>query len=254
MLGRHRDEAWTFRSVILQLIRPEARSAADPPGELLHGGLLFGTCMMLMFIGQVPIKHMLALLGIAVAAFAVLLVLARRSRIAAALGHLGSRSRNHGSEDPDANYQVNNAKIAIVHGGMLPNGPGTGVSRNFMPHPYSDMIYAFIIDEYGSILGGLGLLLLYLILLFRAIRIATNVENVSVRCSRWASPEPRAAGLGEHGRRREPRAGHRPTAALGEHGRHLHLVHLPVLGILLSVSRSVYDEEPAPTSERVKQR
>ena len=53
------------------------------------------------------------------------------------------------------------------------NGPGSGQSRNFLPHPYSDMIYAFIIEEYGSILGGLGLLLLYLILLFRTVRIAS---------------------------------------------------------------------------------
>ena len=77
-------------------------------------------------------------------------------------------------EDHDANYQVEHAKIAIASGGFLPNGPGSGTSRNFLPHPYSDMIYAFIIEEYGSILGGLGLLLLYLILLFRAVRIAST--------------------------------------------------------------------------------
>jgi len=64
-----------------------------------------------------------------------------------------------------------------VSGGLLPNGPGTGTSRNFMPHPESDMIYAFIIEEYGSIIGGLGLLLLYLILLFRAMRVCNKVEK-----------------------------------------------------------------------------
>ena len=48
--------------------------------------------------------------------------------------------------------------IAITHGGLLPNGPGSGTSRNTMPHPESDMIYAFIIEEYGSIIGGIGLL------------------------------------------------------------------------------------------------
>ena len=72
---------------------------------------------------------------------------------------------------------MNNAKIAIVSGGFLPNGPGTATSRNFMPHPESDMIFAFIIEEYGSIIGGLGIMLLYLILLFRAMRIARKCEK-----------------------------------------------------------------------------
>jgi cell division protein FtsW len=87
------------------------------------------------------------------------------------------RIESFGVEDHDANYQVEHAKIAIASGGFLPNGPGSGTSRNFLPHPYSDMIYAFIIEEYGSILGGLGLLLLYLILLFRAARIAGQCEK-----------------------------------------------------------------------------
>ena len=78
-----------------------------------------------------------------------------------------SRIESFGVEDHNANYQVEHAKIAIASGGFLPNGPGSGTSRNFLPHPYSDMIYAFIIEEYGSILGGLGLLLLYLILMFQ---------------------------------------------------------------------------------------
>ncbi|MFN9324865.1 MAG: FtsW/RodA/SpoVE family cell cycle protein, partial [Flavobacteriales bacterium] len=83
-----------------------------------------------------------------------------------------------GTQDSDANYQVEHAKIAIATGGLLPNGPGSGASRNWLPHPYSDMIYAFIVEEYGSIIGGLGLLMLYLILLFRAVRIAGCCEKL----------------------------------------------------------------------------
>ncbi|MCB0813422.1 MAG: FtsW/RodA/SpoVE family cell cycle protein, partial [Flavobacteriales bacterium] len=82
-----------------------------------------------------------------------------------------------GVDDHEANYQVEHAKIAIASGGVLPNGPGTGASRNFLPHPYSDMIYAFIVEEYGSILGGLGLLLLYTILLHRAVHIAKRCDK-----------------------------------------------------------------------------
>ncbi|MBK9195999.1 MAG: FtsW/RodA/SpoVE family cell cycle protein [Flavobacteriales bacterium] len=73
---------------------------------------------------------------------------------------------------------MEHAAIAIANGGMLPsNGPGGGESRNHLPHPYSDMIYAFIIEEYGSILGGIGLLLLYLILMRRSIKLAAKCEK-----------------------------------------------------------------------------
>ena len=121
---------------------------------------------------------MLAVMGIAISAFGVLLLLSKANpQLLPRLQTWQSRMMNHGGDDSDANYQVNKAKIAIVHGGLLPNGPGTGTSRNFMPHPESDMIYAFIIEEYGSVVGGLGLLLLYLILLSRGMRIANRCEK-----------------------------------------------------------------------------
>ena len=67
--------------------------------------------------------------------------------------------------------------MAIYNGGLLPKGPGTGLSRNYLAHPYSDMIYAFIIEEYGALLGGVGVMLLYLILLYRSIRIAIRTPR-----------------------------------------------------------------------------
>ena len=72
----------------------------------------------------------------------------------------------------DSKYQIELAQYAIYEGGIIPKGPGSGTSRNFLPHPYSDMIYAFIIEEYGSILGGALVMLMYVIFLFRVIRIS----------------------------------------------------------------------------------
>ena len=179
VLGRQREEPWSFKEVIMKLILPVgAVCGFILPANFSTAALLFGTCMIIMFIGQVPIKHMLAVGGIAVGAFAILLLLAKANpELLPRLQTWQARVSNHGGDDRDANYQVNNAKIAIVHGGLLPNGPGTGTSRNFMPHPESDMIYAFIIEEYGSVIGGLGLLLLYLILLSRAMRMANRCEK-----------------------------------------------------------------------------
>lgn len=179
VLGRPREEPWTFREMLLKLILPVgAVCGFILPANFSTAALLFVTCMIVMFIGQVPVRHMLAVVGIAVGTFGILLLLTKANpELLPRLQTWQSRLTNHGGDDRDANYQVNNAKIAIVHGGFLPNGPGTGTSRNFMPHPESDMIYAFIIEEYGSVIGGLGLLLLYLILLSRAMRIANRCEK-----------------------------------------------------------------------------
>jgi len=73
----------------------------------------------------------------------------------------------------DANFQSDQAKIAIATGGLFGKGPGNSDQRNFLPHPYSDFIYAIIIEEYGLI-GGFMVLLAYLILLFRGVKIVVK--------------------------------------------------------------------------------
>jgi cell division protein FtsW len=74
------------------------------------------------------------------------------------------------TDDNDKTYQINQAKIAIANGGWLGKGPGNSEARNFLPHSYSDFIYAIIIEEYG-LLGGLIMILIYLLFLYRCIRI-----------------------------------------------------------------------------------
>ncbi|MBK9176180.1 MAG: FtsW/RodA/SpoVE family cell cycle protein [Flavobacteriales bacterium] len=181
VLGKHHEEEWTLRDVALKLMLPVGVICGlILPANFSTAAVLFLVCVSLMFVAQVPIKHLLLLIGAAVAAFALLLLIAdffpdllpRMATWAARLKAFSS-----GAADPDANYQVEHAKIAIASGGFFPNGPGSGASRNWLPHPYSDMIYAFIVEEYGSILGGLGLLLLYTILLQRAVTVAKRSEK-----------------------------------------------------------------------------
>lgn len=81
-----------------------------------------------------------------------------------------------GAGDKDANYQSDQAKIAIATGGIIGKGPGGSTQRNFLPHPYSDFIYAIIIEEYG-LFGGVLIIILYLILFYRGIRIASQSEQ-----------------------------------------------------------------------------
>ena len=130
----------------------------------------------MMVIAGVTWKPLLITSGWAAGALACMLGLAAAvpglfprmgTWIARATGFLG------GSGGSDSS-QIDYALQAIHQGGILPNGPGSGVSRNAMPVAYADMIYAFIIEEWGALLGGLGLVLLYLILFSRAIRIGTK--------------------------------------------------------------------------------
>lgn len=179
VLGKHHGEEWTFRDVLLKLMVPVGVICGlILPANFSTAAVLFSVCLIIMFIGEVPVKHMAMIVGMAVGAFVLLMVLAKTTPgLLPRADTWVSRIESFGVEDHDANYQVEHAKIAIASGGFLPNGPGSGTSRNYLPHPYSDMIYAFIIEEYGSIIGGLGLLLLYLILLFRAVRIAGKCEK-----------------------------------------------------------------------------
>jgi cell division protein FtsW len=72
--------------------------------------------------------------------------------------------------------QVIQSKIAVASGGILGKMPGNSTQRNFLSHPYSDFIFAIILEEYG-LLGGSFVVLLYMILLFRAVRIVTKIPR-----------------------------------------------------------------------------
>ncbi len=74
-------------------------------------------------------------------------------------------------EDIDGGaYQSGQAKIAIAKGGVFGVGPGNSTTRDFLPQAYNDFIYAIIIEEYG-LAGGAFIMFIYLVFLYRCIRI-----------------------------------------------------------------------------------
>lgn len=148
------------------------------PANFSTAAMLFLVCVTLLFIGGIPFKHLVMVFTLAGAGFALLLVLSTSfPDLLPRVETWKSRLLSFESGDSEANYQVEHAMMAIQSGGVFPSGPGTGDSRNYLPHPYSDMIYAFIIEEYGTIIGGCGMLLLYLIFLYRALRLARQCER-----------------------------------------------------------------------------
>jgi len=131
--------------------------------------LLLITCMLIMFIGRVPTKYlaMLVFVGVLFGALAI------------KFGVRGETAKHriesfiNGSELP---FQAKHARIAVATGGVVGKGPGNSDQRNILPHPYSDFVYAIVIEEYGMI-GGIIVLALYLILLHRGMKAAYNSER-----------------------------------------------------------------------------
>lgn len=145
------------------------------PANFSTAAMLGFVCFLMMYMAGVPGRH-LAKLALAALA-ALLLIVAIGEIFPNALPRYTTwknRIFNKVENTSDGNFQADMAKAAIHQGGILPELPGNSSFRNRLPHPYSDMIYAFIIEEYGSLAGGIGLLLLYLILLYRTIKFVRH--------------------------------------------------------------------------------
>jgi len=155
------------------------------PANLSTALLIGGIALMLMFIGRVSVRHILLVIGAALIPLIILVSVASHyynkeehvSKELPAVLTFGrmptwvKRVQNFMyASNEDASYQIQQAKIAIATGGILGKGPGKSEQRNFLPHPYSDFIYAIIIEEYGLV-GGAVIMLIYLLFLFRSIRL-----------------------------------------------------------------------------------
>jgi cell division protein FtsW len=196
LLSRRQDTIKDFKKGFLPIILPVGIICLlIAPANLSTALLIGATSLLLLFIGRVRIKHLMMVVGIALVPILILVMVAVfnhtsngreivkppvehrggiMGRVLVRVGTWINRVENfmYGSKeiDDDDNYQVNQAKIAIANGGWMGLGPGNSRQRNFLPHPYSDFIFAIIIEEYGLI-GGLFITFIYLIFLYRSIRI-----------------------------------------------------------------------------------
>ncbi len=158
------------------------------PANLSTALLVGGTSFLLMFIGRVSTKHILITIGIAAIPIAILFIVAVSSydkkehrskdlpgilsagRIPTWISRIQTFVYGDNDGDNEKSYQINQAKIAIAGGGWMGVGPGNSNARNFLPHSYSDFIYAIIIEEYG-LLGATFMVFIYLLFLYRCIRL-----------------------------------------------------------------------------------
>ncbi len=179
VLAVRQDCIKDFKKAFLPVIVPVGVICAlILPANFSTAALLFVTCLTLMFIGRINVKYMLYLLGgcvLFVGLFAFVILKFPDSI------HRGrtwkARIENFKSGNSEENYQADQAKIAIGTSGVLfGKGPGHSDQRNFLPQASSDFIYAILIEEWG-VLAGAFVLFLYMVLLFRGVRIASKTPK-----------------------------------------------------------------------------
>lgn len=159
--------------VIIALIFPANGSTAI---------ILFAMVLVLLFVGGFPIKY-LAIIGATIVVAGGLFVYGALN-----YGDKFPNSRVHtwqnrierfmnNSDDSVESWQETNAKAAIVEGGEFGKGPGKSAIKHTLPQASTDFIFAIIIEEYGSLLGGIGVMLIYLLILWRINVIATKIHT-----------------------------------------------------------------------------
>ena len=169
VLSMKQGEIKSFKEAFLPVIIPVVIICVlILPANLSTAALIFGISFLLMFIGRISIKHLLASGGVAILLLALFITVGTLVKKEGRINTWKNRIENYFEEGVEENYQSQQAKIAIATGGLFGKNPGKSVQRNFLPNPYSDFIYAIIVEEYGLIIGGIPILLAYLFLMFRA--------------------------------------------------------------------------------------
>ena len=179
-LSRKTETPPTFQSSLFDLWLPVFITLGlILPANFSTTALIFAMVLMLTFVGKYPLRYIGFIIGSGIVFLVFFIMLSKvfpESHFFSRVGTWSSRIENFTSDKPDEDdYQIEKAKIAIASGGIYGLGPGKSVQKNFLPQSSSDFIYAIIVEEYGLI-GGLGVMTIYLLLLFRFI-IAAHKAN-----------------------------------------------------------------------------
>ncbi len=176
-LSYKQDNIKDFKSAFLPMIIPVILICGlILPSNFSTAAVVFMTAVVLMFIGRVSSKYILMLFATGFAGLVLFIGIAYVTKFDGRIKTWQKRIENYLAGNEKESYQTQQAKIAIATGGVLGKGPGSSTQRNFLPHPYSDFIYAIIIEEYG-LAGGLIVLFLYLALFYRVIMIVRKTSR-----------------------------------------------------------------------------
>ncbi len=170
-ISTKQDNIKDLKSAFLPILAPVLLICGlIAPADLSTAILLFLTSLLIMFIGRINFQFIGLLILLGIVLFAILIILAEFSSLVR-LDVWIMRTRDFVTNS-EGGYQIQQAKIAIAEGGWFGVGPGNSTQRNYLPHAYSDFIYAVIIEEYG-LFGGFVIIALYIGLLLRCVRLVT---------------------------------------------------------------------------------
>ncbi len=173
-LSKKQENIKDFKSAFMPIMLPVLVTCGlILPANFSTAAVLFTTCIILMLIGRISFKYIMSLVGIGIVAFGLFIGIATLVGFEGRMETWKKRIESFVDDDGSGNYQSQQAKIAIATGELFGKGPGNSTQRNFLPHPYSDFIFAIIVEEYG-LAGASLIVILYLVLLYRAIKIAQN--------------------------------------------------------------------------------
>ncbi|WP_396187084.1 FtsW/RodA/SpoVE family cell cycle protein [Flavobacterium sp.] len=181
-LSKKREEEITFQTSLIELWVPVFITLIFIlPSNFSTAALIFSMILMLTFVGKYPLKYLGFIIGAGIAALALFVLLAKAfpdSHLFSRVNTWESRIENFSTNKPgEDDYQIEKAKIAIASGGVYGLGPGKSIQKNFLPQSSSDFIYAIIVEEYGLV-GGFGVLSMYLLLFFRFVIAAHKATTL----------------------------------------------------------------------------
>lgn len=177
MLSKRQDNIKDFNQAFLPIMIPVLIICGlILPANFSTAAMLFVTSLVLMFLGRINVAYIISLITIGVVCLGIFIAIVMNSDYTGRIGTWKNRIENYIEGDAQGNYQVEQSKIAIATGGVIGKGPGRSTQRNFLPHPYSDFIFATVIEEYG-LFGGVVIVLLYLILLYRGVVISRKAPR-----------------------------------------------------------------------------
>ena len=187
-LSKYRNEIKDFTKLFLYVLAPLiVICALILPNNFSTSALIFLNGLVLMYVGRVKIKYIASIIGIGFIGALLIYGFAKTypqstnkimPRSTTWVNRIDSYISTDKKQELDQDYQRQQALVAIYNGGFSGVGPGKSTQRNILPYSSSDFIFAIMVEEYGFIIGAVMPILFYLILFYRALRIAIKITSV----------------------------------------------------------------------------
>lgn len=187
-LSKYRADIKNFKYLSFYILFPLfVICALILPNNFSTSALIFLNGLVLMYVAKVNIKHIISIISVGIFGASLIYIVAKINpeftnqfmpRSSTWVSRIDSYFIDEKQQELNQDYQQQQALVAIYNGGFSGKGPGKSTQRNLLPYSSSDFIFAIMVEEYGLIVGALLPILLYLILFYRALRIANKITSV----------------------------------------------------------------------------